>query len=201
MYILSGRVKWRERGRLGIKRRKPRPGFLEGKDIAPSMLLLDSISLKGDLQGASRLPHFMFLPRYFLLIFKHTSQTEREETCSSWTSPWFKCWACGNQLAMWAYHTQKEAALSQIVFFPRPSALWLWSFLSKLSLRSPKKMCGPSARKKGARHAKMKHDKVQETLREGDKSQWVKICRQICTCVCWIWHVLYDLWRARTHAR
>lgn len=166
------------------------------------MLLLDSISLKGDLQGASRLPLFIFLARYFLLTFKHISRTETEETRSSWTSAWLKCWACGNYLAKCAYHTQKETALSQIVFFPRPSTLWLWPFLSKRSLRSPKNCVGHLLEKKEPDMPKWSMIKSRERWgRETkDLSHWVKICRQICTCVCWIWLVLYDLWRARIHA-
>lgn len=80
------------------------------------------ISLKGDLLGACRLPHFIFLARYSIHTLKHISWTEQEETLHSWTFGCFKCRDHDHHLDKCVYHLYTESAFSprQIVTFPRP---------------------------------------------------------------------------------
>lgn len=73
--------------------------------------------------------------------------------------------------------------------------------LSANSNRGLRKTSGPSVGKRSQSCQNEAWRSPGNVERGGKKDlslDWVRICRRIFICVCWGWHVLYDLWWART---
>lgn len=151
MYILSRQENGRREDEGKSRGESPGQGFLMDKILRHPCF--SSISLKGDLLGACRLPHFIFLARYTVLALKHIS-------CYIWTTGRLKCLACDIHLDKWVYHPHKEGSCffpTNIITFPRPYILiftpQIWCKTDHLSAFSDDlrlwKKSGPSV---GKRH-------------------------------------------------